>query len=125
VSDRSAISAANAIDLSTVSLRRAARTTVSHGEQGLERVTFGWRRAVIVEALGGDRRTDPLRDHLGDVDDPLALVDACFDVVAHLHRRGRFRRLAVDSHVATTTRGGGVRARPGDPHGVQPLVDAY
>ena len=83
--DRSAISAADAVELTTVSFRRATGTTVTHREQGLERVPFGRRWTVIVEALGGDRRTDPLRDHLGDVDDPFALVDSCFHVIAHPH----------------------------------------
>ena len=81
----SAATTANAVDLATVSFRRTAGTAVTHGEQRLERVPFGWGRAVVVEALGGDRSTDPLRDHVGDVDDPLALVDARFDVIAHLH----------------------------------------
>ena len=80
----STVLAAEAVDLTAVSFGRAAGTAVTHGEQGPERVPFGWGRAAIVEALGGDRGTDPLRDHLGDVDDPLALIDASLDVVAHL-----------------------------------------
>ena len=86
---------------------------------------FGWRWAVIVVALGGDGGTDALGDDVGDVDDSFALVDPCFHVIAHLHGRRRFRRLAVDSHVATPTGRGGIGAGLGDPHGVQPLVDAH
>jgi hypothetical protein len=41
---------------------------------------------VIVKALAGNRSTDPFRDHPGDVDDPLALIDACLHVVAHPYR---------------------------------------
>ena len=84
--NRSAVPAAYAVDLTALTLGRAAGTAVTHGEQRPERISFGWGWAVIVEALGGDRCTDPLGDHLGDVDDPLALIDACLDVIAHLHR---------------------------------------
>ena len=74
------------IDLAAVALGRAARPTVTYGEQRAKRVLLRWRRTVIVKALAGDRSTDALRDHRGDIDDPLALVDACLDVVAHSDR---------------------------------------
>jgi hypothetical protein len=40
---------------------------------------------VIVKALGGECGINSLRDEFGDVDDPLALVDACCDVVTQSH----------------------------------------
>jgi hypothetical protein len=79
-------SPANAVDLTAVSLRRAAGTAVPDGEHGSVRIRFGRGRAVIVEALDGDRRPDPLGDDPRDVDDPLALVDPCFHVVTDSHR---------------------------------------
>ena len=118
-------SAANAVDLATVSFRRSAGAAIAHGEQGLKLVALGRRWTAIVETLNGDRGTNPLGDHPGDVDDPLALVDARFDVIADPHRRRWFRRGTVDRHMPTTTGGGGVRTGLGDPHGVQPLVDAH
>ena len=84
---RSVATAAHAVDLTTVSLRRAPGTAVTHGDRGLEDVvTVGWRRAVILEALGGGRGSDSLRDEFGHVDDPLALVDTRFDMITHSHR---------------------------------------
>jgi hypothetical protein len=84
--DRSAAAAAHAVDLAAVSFRRAAGTAVTHGKRGLEGVvSFGWGRAVIVKALGSECGIDSLRDEFGDVDDPLALVDACFHVIARSH----------------------------------------
>ena len=83
---RSARSASKPIDLAAVALCWAASPTITHGEQRPKRVLLGWRRTVIVKALAGDRSTDPFRDHHGDVDDPLALVDACLHVVAHSDR---------------------------------------
>jgi hypothetical protein len=86
VADPSAVAAAHAVDLTAVSFCRAAGTAVTHGERGLEGVvSFGWGRAAIVKALCGDCGANSLRDELGDVDDPLALVDACFHVITHSH----------------------------------------
>ena len=77
---------AEAVDLTAISFRRAAGTAVTHGERGLECVvSFGWGRAAIVKALGGGCGFNSLRDEFGDVDDPLALVDACFHVITHSH----------------------------------------
>ena len=86
VTNRSAGSASKPIDLAAVALCRAASATVTHGEQRAKRVVLRWRRTVILKALAGDCRTDPLRDQHGDVDDPLALVDARLHVVAHPDR---------------------------------------
>jgi len=123
---RLAASSANPVDLAAVSLRRAAGTAVTNGKQGSERiVAFGWRGTSIVKAIGGDRAADSLRDHFGDVDDPLALMDARFHAISHAHWRGRFRPLAVDAHMAPSTCCSGSRAGLGDPNGVQPLVDAH
>ena len=123
---QSAASATHAVDPTAISFRRAAGAAVTHGERGLECVvSFGWEWAVIVKALGGGCGVNSLRDQFGDVDDPLALVDTCFHVVTHSHWRGRFRCGAVDAHVSATTSRGGTRAGLGDPHGLQPLVDAY
>jgi hypothetical protein len=83
---RSARSASKPIDLAAVALRWAASATITHGEQRPKRVVLGWRRTVIVKARAGDRSTDPFRDHHGDVDDPLALIDASLHVVAHFDR---------------------------------------
>jgi hypothetical protein len=78
--------AAYAVDLTAVSLRRAAGTAITRRERGLEGVvSFGWGRAAIVKALGGGCGINSLRDEFGDVDDSLSLVDACFDVIAHSH----------------------------------------
>ncbi len=83
---RSAATAAHAVDPAAVSFRRAASTAVTHGERGLECVvSFGWGRAAIVKALGGGCGVNSLRDEFGDVDDPLALIDACFNVITHSH----------------------------------------
>ena len=80
-SDRSA--AAHAVDLSPISLRRAACSTVTHGERRLVGVVaFGWDWAVILEALGGGDGIDSLGDERGDIDDPLASVDASLDMIA-------------------------------------------
>jgi hypothetical protein len=82
----SAAAPAHAIDLTAVSFRRAAGTAVTHGERRLEGVVwFGWGRAAIVKALGGGRGINSLCDEFGDVDDPLALVDACSHVITHFH----------------------------------------
>jgi hypothetical protein len=118
--------AARPVDLAAVSFRGAAGTAVTHRERELEGVvSFGWGRAVIIKALGCDPGTNSLRDEFGDVDDSLALVDTCFHVITHSHWRGRSRRRAVDPHMSATTRRGSIRAGLGDPHGLQPLVDAY
>jgi hypothetical protein len=86
VTYRSAAAAAHAVDPAAVSFRRAAGTAVTHGERGLECVvSLGWGRAAIVKALGGGCGVNSLRDEFGDVDDPLALVDACFHVITHSH----------------------------------------
>jgi hypothetical protein len=78
--------AAHAVDLAAVSFRRAAGTAITHGERRLEGVvSFGWGRAAIIKALGGGCGIYSLRDEFGDVDDPLALVDACFHVITHNH----------------------------------------
>ena len=83
---RSPATAAHPVDLTTVSFRRAAGTSITHCN-GLERVVaFGWRRAVILEALGRGCGIDSLRDEFGDIDDPLALVDARFDMITRSHR---------------------------------------
>jgi hypothetical protein len=86
VTDRSAAAAAHAVDLAAVSFRRAAGSAVTHGERLLEGVvSFGWGRAAIVKALGGGSGINSLRDQFGDVDDPHALVDACFHVITYSH----------------------------------------
>ena len=78
---------AYAVDLAAVSFRRATGTAVPHGDRWLEGVvSFRRGRAQIDEALCGDRATNSFRDEFGDVDDPLALVDACFHVITHPHR---------------------------------------
>ena len=78
---------AHAVDLAPVSFRRATGTPVTHGDRGIERVVLlRWGRAVIDEALSGSCGINSLRDELGDVEDPLALVDACFHVITHSHR---------------------------------------
>jgi hypothetical protein len=83
----SAPAAAYAVDLTAVSFGRAAGAAVTYGEWGLEGVvSFGWRRAAIVEALGGGCGINSLRDEPGDVDDPLALVDAGFHVITDPHQ---------------------------------------
>ncbi len=75
---------AHAVDLAAVSFRRATGTAVTHGDRGLKRVVlFRWGRAVIDKALGGGWGIDSLRDEFGDVEDPLALVDACVHVITH------------------------------------------
>ena len=75
-----------AVDLPAVALRRAAGSAVADGEQRAKRVLFRWWRTAIVKAVDGDRSTDPLRDQLGHVDDPLTLIDAYLHVIAHLER---------------------------------------
>jgi hypothetical protein len=80
---------------------------------------------VIIKALGGRCGINSLGDEFGDVDDPLELVDARLHVITNSHWRRRPRDRAVDSHVSSTTGRGGTRAGLGDPHGLQPLVDAY
>ncbi len=75
---------AHAVDLAAVSFRWATSTAVTHGERGLERVVlFRWGQAVVDKALGGGCGINSLRDEFGDVEDPLALVDACFHVITH------------------------------------------
>ena len=82
--DRSAAAATHAVDPTAVSFRWAAGTAVTHGERGLEAVvSFGWGRAAIIEAFGGGCGINSLRNECGDVDDPLALVEACFHVITH------------------------------------------
>jgi len=80
--DRS--TAPDAVDLAPVSLRRSTGAAVTHSEQWLNDVEPFRRWAVVVEALGGDRCSDSSRDHLGDVDDALPLVDPRFHVIADL-----------------------------------------
>jgi hypothetical protein len=76
------VAAAHLVDLASISLRRAARAAVASGEQWLDVVlSFGWRRAVILEAFGGANGIDSLDDQPRDVDDSLSLIDACFHVV--------------------------------------------
>jgi hypothetical protein len=75
-----------AVDLPAVALRRAAGSAVTDGEQRAKRVLVRWWRTAIVKAVDGDHSTHPLRDQLGHVDDPLALVDACLHVIAHFER---------------------------------------
>ena len=114
------------VDLTTISLRWAAGTSVTHGEESLDGVvSCGREWAVIVEALGGGCGIDAFGDEFGDVDDSLELVDSRVHLIANSHRRGRLRRSAVDSHVSAGTGRGGAGAGLGDPHSVQPLVDAY
>ena len=84
--NRSSGAASKPVGLAAVALGRAPGPRVALGEQRAKRVLLRWRRTVIVKALAGDRSTDALRDHRGDIDDPLALVDACLDVVAHSDR---------------------------------------
>ncbi len=63
VTYRSAAAAAHAVGLAAVSFRRAAGTTVTHGERGLEGVvSFGWGRAAIVKTLRGGCGVNSLRD---------------------------------------------------------------
>jgi hypothetical protein len=79
--------AAHTVDLAAVSFRRTAGTAVTHGDRGLEAVVaFGWGRAAIIKTLGGSCDINSLRDEFDDVDDPLTLVDACFDVITRSHR---------------------------------------
>jgi hypothetical protein len=121
-----ASAAAHAVDLTAVSLRRAAGAAVTHSEWWLEDgIVFGREWAVIVKALSGGGGIDSLDDESGDVDDPLALVHACLDVIADSYLRGRSRCRAVDAHMPATAGPSGTRTRLGDPHGLQPLVDAH
>jgi hypothetical protein len=118
--------AAHAVGRSAVAFRRAPGSAVSHGERELEGVvSFGRERAVIVKALGGSRSINSLRDQFGDVDDPLALIDARLHVITHSHRGRRSCRGAIDPHKSAATSRGSARAGLDDPHGLQPLVDAY
>ena len=76
------VAAAHLVDLTSISLRRAARAAVACGEQWLDVVlSFGWRRAVILEAFRMSNGIDSLDDQPRDVDDSLSLIDACFHVV--------------------------------------------
>jgi hypothetical protein len=126
VSDRSAVAAAHSVDLAAVSFGRPASAAVTNGERRLEDVvSFGWGRAVIVKAPGGGCGIHSLRNECRDVDDPHALVDAGFHVIAHSHWRGRSRRRAVDAHMSAAAGRGCTRAGLGDPHGMQPQVDSY
>jgi hypothetical protein len=80
---------------------------------------------VIVEARSRSCGINSLRYEVGDIDDPLALVDASLDVITHSHWRRRSGRRAIDTDVPATTSRGGTRTGLSDPHGLQPLVDAH
>jgi hypothetical protein len=121
----SVASAAHAVDLTTIAFRRATGAAITHGDRWLEQVAIGRRRTVILETLGRGRGIDSFRDEPGDVDDSLALVDADFDMIADSHHRRRLRGRSVDAHVAAATGRGGTLAGLGDPHSLQPLVDAH
>jgi hypothetical protein len=118
-------SSSKAVDLPAVALRRAAGSAVTDGEQWAKRILFRWWRTAIVKAVDGERSTDPLGDQLSHVDDPLALVDACLDVIAHLDRGGWFRCRVVDPHMTATAGRGCIRPGLRDSDGSQPLVNTH
>jgi len=116
--------ASQLVDLAAVTLGRSAGAAVALGEQGSEVVAFGRGRAVILETLHGDRRSDALADDPRDIDDPLALVEQRLDPVADLDSRRRLGCLAIDLDMAAPARSRRVRTCLGQPNCVQPLVDS-
>jgi len=73
------------IELALVALRRAARAPISTENRG-EHVRWRRRRAVVDEAFGGDRRSDPFVDQAHHLHDALALTDSSFHLIADTHR---------------------------------------
>ncbi len=121
---RSSGAAAQPVDLATIALGRAATASIPDGEQRPDVVALRRRSAVVVEALCSDRCADAFGDHPRHHDHPLAPVDQRLDAVADADRCRRLGGLAVHPHVSTPAGSGGVGARPRDPDGVQPLIDA-
>src|SRR6185295_17295653 len=89
-------------------------------------VLLAWRRrrAVVDEALGGQRRRHPLADQPHDLEHPLALTGVGLDAVADVNGARRLHRSPVDGDVAALAGVAGDRSLLVDAHGPQPLVDA-
>lgn len=118
-------SASQPIDAAAVALGGAAGAPVPLGEDGSELVPLRRGRALVVVALDGDGRADPLRDRAPHDDDAPSRAQEGVDPVADLHPRRRLDGLAVDRHVPTTDGRGRVAAGLREPNGVEPLVDPH
>ena len=121
-SDGSA-SAAQAIDLTALTLRGATGAAVAHCEAGVD-VSLGRWRAVIGVAADRDRRSDAFLDRALDHDDPAPTVQEGLDPVTHVDRRRRLGCLAVHVDVTPSARGSRLGAGLRESYGVEPLVDA-
>jgi hypothetical protein len=119
--DRSAVSAAHAVDLTSVALRRTTGATVTCAEQRLEAgLSFGRWWTAILEALDRERGTNSFRDEFGDVENPLALIDASLDEITQPHWCRWLSGGTVDPDVPSSTGRGSTLAGLGDPHRCQP-----
>ena len=114
---------AELVELAAVPLRRPACTGIS--EERLDKRFSLWRRrAVVDEAIGGDRRTDSLFDDPGDLDIALESVDACRDAISDPHGVGGLCLAAIDFDVSAMAGIGGVGASLEQADRPQPFVHA-
>lgn len=116
--------AAEGFDLPALALRRAAGTAVADAHhRGLDGGRR--RRALVDQALGGDRSAHPLGHGPADHDDALPpRVEEPY-LIARAHGLRRFGALPVDLHVARPA--GGRRRRAGlrQAHGPDPRVHPH
>lgn len=114
--------AAELFDLAAVAFGRAAGAAVTHEHA---RVGGFYRRAVVNEAVGRERRADSFANDLRDFDDPLPLGDSCLDAVADLDGACRLRRRPVQQDPTRAAQIGSNGARRRQPYRPQPDVEAH
>ncbi len=82
------------------------------------------RRAVVLQALGRDRRADPFRDRPDHDDDPFAPGDPHPHLIPRLDLHRRLRGRPVHPDMTGTARRRGLRTRLEQPHRPHPAVEA-
>jgi len=87
---------AKTIELTTFAFGRSAASPIAHERR---RDVISWWRAVIDQALGGDRGTDPLLDDADDFESPLSSGCGCRYPITDADRRGGLGVGAVDPDV--------------------------